>query len=79
MESRLLDLVGENLLDPPAPLTADSDLFEAGLDSMAIMQLVLLLEEHFGVTIDPAELSLDNFRSARRIARLIRSKADAPS
>lgn len=74
MESELLALLTENLLDPEQPLTAESDLFEAGLDSMAIMQLVLLIEEHFGVAVEPAELSRDNFRTARKISSLIRSK-----
>ncbi len=51
LEARVLSLVRDEVLETPAGFTVESDLFDAGLDSMAIMQLLLVLEEHYGVAI----------------------------
>ena len=76
MEKELIKILSEDLLDPEEPIQKDTDLFEAGLDSMGIMQLMLAVEDHFGVSIDPVDLSRDNFQTVARIATLIRSKQD---
>lgn len=67
-----LDFVRETVLpDLPGDFPADGDLFEAGLDSMGVMQLVMVLEERFGKKVEPAELSRANFRSGEALAALI--------
>ena len=74
MEATLTRIVREDILDHDDPIAADTDLFEIGLDSMSIMQLLLVIEDEFGVVIDPADLSRENFRTCSSIATLIRSK-----
>lgn len=74
LEVRVLDLVRNEVLQTPPGFTVESDLFEAGLDSMAIMQLLLLLEEHFGVAIPVGSVSRANFKSARAIGALLVSQ-----
>jgi acyl carrier protein len=74
MEPKLLQIIQDEILGSSAPLTPDSDLFEAGLDSMAIMQLLLHIEEHFQINLEPVDLSRENFRTATKIADLITSK-----
>ena len=74
MESKLLQIIQDEILGSPEPLTPDSDLFEAGLDSMAIMQLLLHIEDYFKIALEPADLSRENFRTASKIAGLITSK-----
>ncbi len=74
MEEQLLEILREDILATEDPLTTESDLFVAGLDSMAIMQLILALEDRFDVTIDPTEISRENFATPARIASLVRSK-----
>jgi acyl carrier protein len=74
MESKLLQIIQDEILGSPEPLTPESDLFEAGLDSMAIMQLLLQIEDHFQIALEPADLSRENFRTASKIAALITSK-----
>ena len=74
METKLLEILQNEVLDTDQPLTAETDLFEAGLDSMAIMQLLLHVEDHFGVELDPADLSRENFQTVPKIAALIESK-----
>ena len=74
MEKELTDLIAAEILDTDQALTPQSDLFAAGLDSMGIMQLLLVIEDRFGVAMDPAELSRENFSTAEKIAALVRSK-----
>ena len=78
MENELTVLIATEILDTD-PLTPQSDLFAAGLDSMGIMQLLLAIEDRFGVVIDPADLSRDNFSTAEKIAALVAEKKEAAS
>lgn len=79
METELIEILRTEVLDTPDPLTPQSDLFAAGLDSMGIMQLLLAIEDRFGVAIDPADLSRENFSTAGKIAALVAEKKDAAS
>ena len=47
------------------------DLFEAGLDSMAVMQLLVAAGELFGVMLDVGDVTRENFATAGALARLI--------
>jgi methoxymalonate biosynthesis acyl carrier protein len=48
------------------------DLFALGLvNSMFAMQLVLMVEQKFGITIDGDDLNLDYFRSVDAITNLV--------
>ncbi len=69
LEARVLSLVRDEVLETPAGFTVESDLFDAGLDSMAIMQLLLVLEEHYGVAIPVGSVSRANFKNGRAITR----------
>jgi acyl carrier protein len=79
MENELTVLICTDILDTAEPLTPQSDLFAAGLDSMGIMQLLLAIEDRFGVAIDPADLSRENFATAEKIAALIADKQASAS
>ena len=79
MEHELIDLIRSEILDTADPLTPQSDLFAAGLDSMGIMQLLLAIEDKFGVSIDPADLSRENFSTGEKIASLVAEKKAAAS
>lgn len=71
LEQPLLDLLGRKLLELPAGFGPESSLYDAGLDSMAIMQLLLLVEQEFGALLSEADLVRDNFETIRSLARLI--------
>jgi D-alanine--poly(phosphoribitol) ligase subunit 2 len=56
-------------LDVPS---VETDLFETGvLDSLAFVDLLLALEQRFGVTTSLDDLEVDNFRSIARIADFV--------
>ncbi|QMU77442.1 acyl carrier protein [Streptacidiphilus sp. PB12-B1b] len=51
---------------------ADTDLFGAGgLSSLFAMQLVVHLEQAYGIAVRGADLRLDNFRTVRLMAALV--------
>lgn len=59
-------------LDVPSP---DTDLFETGLlDSLAFVELLLAIENDFGVTTSVEDLEVDNFRSIARIAEFVNAR-----
>ena len=45
----------------------DDDLLAAGLDSMAIMRLVMFIEDEFSVVLPDDELAPENLRTLRRL------------
>jgi acyl carrier protein len=45
------------------------------LDSMAILELVGFLEEEFEIVLAAADVTVDNFETVERIARLVETKS----
>jgi len=59
-------------------LQDEDDIFALGfVNSLFAMQLVLFVENEFGVTIENEDLDIDNFRSIKAIAGLIERKTAA--
>jgi methoxymalonate biosynthesis acyl carrier protein len=57
---------------------ADQDLFGSGLvSSMFAMQLVVHLEDSYGIAIIGPELKLDNFRTVKAMTALVLRLLDA--
>jgi len=67
-------LRSEEILSLDEGFTATDDLFLAGLDSMAVMQLVVAAEERFGVVLQAADLSKDNLGTAEALAALLTTR-----
>lgn len=75
---RLRSLLLEHLhVEAPSP---DVDLLESGvLDSLQLVDLLLLIEQHFGRRIPIEAIDLDDLRSLARLADLLRAPATATS
>ena len=71
LEQKLAALIAANVLELPPGFDMESDLARAGLDSMALMQLLILIENHFQLILSEADLSRENFASIRTLAALI--------
>lgn len=55
--------------------TADTDVIASGLlDSLAVADLILSLEEVFGIDLDVAALSIDDVRSVASITKLVTTR-----
>lgn len=74
-KTKLFELVTQNILDVDPDFNTQSNLFEAGLDSMAIMQLLLLIESKLGLRLSTAKLTREHFSSIDDLARLIDAEA----
>ncbi len=77
LDQQLVTLVSERLLETQPGFGAESDLYEAGLDSMALMQLLILVEEEYGVSIPESALTKQNFSTVRHLSQLIRERRAA--
>jgi len=76
VESQVIEILGRNL---EAKLSPEDDVIRSGLlDSLTFVDLMLRLQEVFGVQIDLDEVELDDFRTARSISGfLIRRRGAA--
>jgi acyl carrier protein len=58
--------------------SAETDLFETGvLDSLSFVDLLLGLEQAFGVKVTIDELQIEDFRSIGKIAEFVVNRSDA--
>jgi D-alanine--poly(phosphoribitol) ligase subunit 2 len=58
--------------EDPDAFDEHDDLLEAGLDSMAIMRLVLFIENEFGVVLPDDELAPENLQTLKRLENWIK-------
>jgi acyl carrier protein len=56
------------ILGSEEPATAQSDLFALGLDSLAMMQLLLHIEREFHLRIPAAEITRERFSTPLRLS-----------
>ena len=61
-------LVDQQIVDTTDPLTPESDLFACGMDSLAMMQLLLHLEKDFSIRIKPEDMTRERFATAAALA-----------
>jgi len=70
LQSRLLKLM-EQVLHLTIP-SIETDLFETGaLDSLVFIDLLMLLERDFGLSIDMAAIELEDFKSVDSITTFV--------
>ncbi len=65
------DWTRAQLLAVGADFNPQSDLVAAGLDSLAVTQLMLAIEERTGIWVDESRLTPDNLRSAETLAACV--------
>ncbi|HYF37360.1 MAG TPA: acyl carrier protein [Prosthecobacter sp.] len=71
-------LIDQQIVDPSEPLTAESDLFACGMDSLAMMQLLLHLERVFAVRVQPEEMTRERFATAGKLAEWLTGRKSIP-
>ena len=64
----------EGVLELDWDFPEDGDLFAAGLDSMAVMQLVVAVEDRFEVELGPDDLTKAHLATPTTLAALIAAK-----
>jgi acyl carrier protein len=71
IEQRIFDIVRQDILSVDDSFTKDSNLIEAGLDSLALTQLMLAIEESTGVWVDEGLLTEETLASVRTLSALV--------
>jgi acyl carrier protein len=80
LESQLKTMLVERLglRMQPGEIADEDDLIQKwGLESVQLMEIVIGLEEDFGVELGDDEFSVEKFRSIARIAAVVREKQGA--
>ena len=80
IEDRLKRLIASRLFLKIAPDAIDDNksLIDAyGVDSVSLLELVVGLEEEFGIMIPDEEFNLKHFETVAALAAFVRSKQDA--
>lgn len=58
-------------MDVADTITQDTDLQDLGLDSMTCVEIVVNLEEEFGITVDEEDLLVENMSTLSLLAGLV--------
>jgi len=76
LQGQIASVLAETLhVEVPAP---ETDLLETGtIDSLGLVDLLVRIEERFGVRVDLENLEVDQFRSVASIASLVARKVRA--
>ena len=74
----LKELIVERLfLDiEPKDIDDQTELVEYGVDSFLLLELIVAMEEIFGVKFEQADINSETLRSVSTLTQLIREKAD---
>ena len=71
LEQRIFEIVREDILSVDDSFTRESNLIEAGLDSLALTQLMLAIEENTGVWVDESLLTEETLASVVTLTDLV--------
>ena len=73
MQDQVRRILAQNgrLAVPVDSLAEDADLFAAGLDSLAMVNVLMSIEEHFDIELPDEFLSRRTFASIDAIARVV--------
>lgn len=77
IQTKIRDYVAKNLLfsDNGFRYSDDASFLEEGIvDSMGVLELVMFIEETFGVSADDQEIIPDNFDSVNKLANYVAGK-----
>ena len=72
-EQNLIDFL-KNSLNVEEHIDADTELFSTGLlDSVAMMNMIVFVEETGRTEVHPADVTLENFDTLTRVVQLVQS------
>src|SRR5438132_11054627 len=77
IERKIRDCIARNLLfnEDGFPYEDDASFLQAGvIDSLGVLELVTFAGREFGVPVEPADVTPENFDSVDRLAAYIRRK-----
>ena len=80
IEHDVREFISENFILDGERLEADASLTRRGvLDSMGVLELIMFVEERFGVKVPDEDTVPENFDSIERIVRYLDERLAVPS
>lgn len=76
LTARVFEILRDEILSVDSGFTPQTNLVEAGLDSLAVTQLMLSIEESCGVWVDESLLTPENLENAEALAALVHSELE---
>jgi acyl carrier protein len=77
LQARIFEILRDELLSVGDDFTPRSNLVEAGLDSLAVTQLMLAIEESTGVWVDESLLTPENLENVETVAAMVHERLHA--
>ncbi|MCC5858727.1 MAG: acyl carrier protein [Ectothiorhodospiraceae bacterium] len=80
LEQKIKGYILENYLftDDPSALASDDSLLDRGIvDSTGILEVIMFLEEEFGVSVEDEEMVPENLDSVRNLVAFVQRKRAA--
>ena len=75
LEQEVRGFVRENFIVGEGPLAGDASLTETGIiDSLGVLELVLFIEERYGIKVSEAETLPENLDTVDNIVRFVGAK-----
>lgn len=81
IEDRLKRMIVERLFlkIPPESIQEEASLIQTyGVDSVSLLELVVGLEEEFGIVIDENEFDVKHFETVAALANFVRRRTGTP-
>jgi acyl carrier protein len=76
LTGKVFGILRDEILTVESDFSTRSNLIEAGLDSLAVTQLMLSIEELTGVWVDESLLTPENLESAETLAALVHERIE---
>lgn len=77
LTSRIFEILRDDILEPGQSFSPQSNLIESGLDSLAVTQLLLSIEETTGVWIDESRLTPEHLETTHSLAAMVHEQLAA--
>lgn len=71
IESDLIDFLQREVFSPEVALTSETNLIEAGFDSMSLVRLLLHVETTHGLWIPEGEITTESLQSVRTLSTVV--------
>lgn len=78
IERDIREFIADNFILDADTLASDASLTQSGvLDSMGVLELIMFIEQRFGLTVPDDQALPENLDSVARIAHYVRGRLDA--
>jgi acyl carrier protein len=77
LTKRVFEILRDEILTVEGDFSTRSNLIDSGLDSLAVTQLMLSIEETTGIWVDESLLTPENLENAETLASLVHSQLAA--